>query len=247
MSVAFVSANAHAHPTETSTSNLSAQLTSKVKPLTIQLIADNVYMHTSYKHIQGYGLVDSNGLIVVEGNTAYIIDTPWSEQDTQTLLNWAHKKGLSIAASLSTHWHEDRTKGIALLNQKGVATYTSTMTAEFLKQNNKPLPLNTFAGEHFILKEKLIEAYYPGPGHAKDNIVVWLPQQQMLFGGCLVRALAWHSLGNLSDADVSQWAKSVAKLIAHYPQAKIVIPGHGRIADASMLKHTIDIVNKSRE
>lgn len=240
----LISTTACTNATVRSTSNSISHQAADAKPLNIQLIDTNVYMHTSYKKIQGYGLVDSNGLIVIENNLAYIIDTPWSEQDTQILLNWAKVQGVKVKASLSTHWHSDRTQGIKLLNRLGIPTYSSQMTADFLKKNNKPLPSNTFSGENFTLRENLIEAYYPGPGHAKDNIVVWLPKQKVLFGGCLVRALDWHSLGNLSDANVSQWAQSVANVITKYPKAKQVIPGHGNVADASILKHTINIVEK---
>ena len=33
-----------------------------------------------------------------------------------------------------------------------------------------------------------IEAFYPGPGHSPDNIVVWIPEARVLFGGCLVKS-----------------------------------------------------------
>ena len=33
------------------------------KPLEIRALTPGVYLHTSFKHIEGYGLVDSNVLI----------------------------------------------------------------------------------------------------------------------------------------------------------------------------------------
>ncbi len=102
------------------------------KPLEVIKIEDGVYLHTSFKNIEGYGLVDSNGLVVLDNNQAYIIDTPWSEEDTKLLLSWATDRGYQVMASISTHSHEDRTAGIKLLNSKSIPTYTSELTKSFL-------------------------------------------------------------------------------------------------------------------
>ena len=164
------------------------------KPLEIRALTPGVYLHTSFKHIEGYGLVDSNGLIVIDGQRAYLIDTPWSEAGTRQLLTWLADKNYKLVASVSTHSHEDRTAGIKLLNELSVPTYTSLLTQTLLARDGRPLPSQTFAGDEFTLGDGLIEFYYPGAGHTEDNIVAWLPNSNLLFGGCLVRALEWEGL-----------------------------------------------------
>ena len=32
-----------------------------------------------------------------------------------------------------------------------------------------------------------MEVFYPGPGHAPDNVVVWVGRERLLFGGCLLK------------------------------------------------------------
>ena len=56
----------------------------ELPPLKIQQLTDSVYLHISHKVVDGFGLVDSNGLVVLMGSEAYIVDTPWSTQDTET-------------------------------------------------------------------------------------------------------------------------------------------------------------------
>ncbi len=29
-----------------------------------------------------------------------------------------------------------------------------------------------------------LEVFYPGEGHSKDNITIWIPEYKVLFGGC---------------------------------------------------------------
>lgn len=38
--------------------------------LRIEKIAEGVYLHTSFQQVEGYGLVDANGLVVLDGQGA---------------------------------------------------------------------------------------------------------------------------------------------------------------------------------
>jgi len=215
--------------------------------LEVSQLEPGVYQHTSYKHIKGYGKVDSHGLVVVIDKQAYIIDTPWSDVDTLALLDWIEEQGLKPKLSLSTHFHDDRTAGIGLLNRKSIPTYTSKLTDTLLRKEHKTRATNIFESDTFDLMANQIQVFYPGPGHSEDNIVVWLPKHQLLFGGCFVRSLGWSSLGNIKDANVEQWDNSVKKLISRYADVKTVVPGHGKVNDSRMLQHTLELVTKASE
>lgn len=206
--------------------------------LRIEKIAEGVYLHTSFQQVEGYGLVDANGLVVLDGRGAYIIDTPWSERDTAALVAWLQERNYQVKASVSTHFHDDRTAGIAYLNSISVPTYASARTNALLKHNGKALATETFDDAPLWLLEGKVEVFYPGAGHSVDNLVVWLPEQKLLNGGCFVRAATAGTLGNTADAVVSEWAASAERLQRRYPDAQIVIPGHGVPGDVSLLEHT---------
>lgn len=142
--------------------------------LTISPLVENVYLHTSYKGVEGYGLVGSNGLVVVDKDKAYIVDTPWLKDDTKELVKWITDKGYSIEGSISTHSHEDRTSGIGFLNSLSIATYTSQLTDQILKEKGADLAKHTFSGTEYSLAAGHIKVFYPGAGHTIDNLVVWL-------------------------------------------------------------------------
>lgn len=210
----------------------------KLPELEIKKIHDVVYLHTSYKYVDGFGLVSSNGLVVIEGDKAFLIDTPWSNGDTEKLADWISEKGLELAGCVSTHSHEDRTAGIKWLNSQSVPTYVYKLTNEILKKEGKELAQQTIDKPESGLFEDNVEVFYPGGGHTIDNIVVWLPKSRILFGGCFVRSLQTLSLGYTGEAVIDQWSDSVGKVLSKYPEAKIVVPGHGKIGDIRLLEHT---------
>ena len=203
--------------------------------LEIKKIAAGVYLHTSYENYPSWGLVASNGLVFVESNDAYIIDTPATVKDTEVLVQWINTQGFTAKASISTHFHDDSTIGIAYLNSKSIPTYASAQTNELLSKKDAVQARQSFSKNPYWLLNNKIEAFYPGAGHTPDNLVVWLPKQKILFGGCFVKP---EGLGNLSHAVIGDWPASADKLIHRYSDAKIVVPGHGKIGDASLLEKT---------
>ncbi|MED5389949.1 MAG: DIM/SIM/IMP family subclass B1 metallo-beta-lactamase [Pseudomonadota bacterium] len=209
-----------------------------VPALEIRQLADNVYLHTSYQNVEGFGLVDANGLVVMDGADAYLIDTPWSERDTQQLLDWMASRGMTVKGSVSTHSHDDRTAGIALLNQRSIPTYASAQTNALLEDAGKAQATHAFDEPVFALLAGKIELFYPGPGHARDNLVAWLPRSGILFGGCMIRAAESHTLGYTGEASLDKWSASVARVQSRYPRIRHVVPGHGKVGDASLLAHT---------
>lgn len=203
--------------------------------LEIKKIDEGVYIHISYDRYPSWGLVASNGLVVVEGKDAYIIDTPVSTKDTEKLVQWINAQGFKTAASISTHFHSDSTAGIGYLNSKSIPTYASKQTNELLKNKGDAQATHSFDKNPYWLVKNKIEGFYPGAGHTPDNLVIWLPEQKILFGGCFVKP---EGLGNLSDAVIEAWPASAEKLITRYKSAKIVVPGHGAMGDASLLEKT---------
>ncbi|WP_018416869.1 TTU family subclass B1 metallo-beta-lactamase [Teredinibacter turnerae] len=206
--------------------------------LSVEQIEKDVFLHRSYSQVNGFGLVSSNGLVVVENKKAFIVDTPWSEKDTINLVQWIEDRNLVLIGSISTHSHEDRTAGIKWLNAHSIPTYASALTNELLKKDNKEVATKSFEGAELMLADGLIEAFYPGGGHTIDNIVVWLPKSQILFGGCLVRSVDSTGLGYVGEADIKSWSSSVENVLSKYPEIKKVVPGHGKIGGLSLLTHT---------
>lgn len=67
---------------------------SEASNLKMVQLTDNVYQHISYKEVAPWGLVGASGLVVIDGENAHIIDTPWTVAETKQLLQWIKSKTL---------------------------------------------------------------------------------------------------------------------------------------------------------
>lgn len=50
--------------------------------------------------------------------------------------------------------------------------------------------------------------------------------------------------GSITDADLEQWSSSVGKVVDKYPEAEVVIPGHGKCSGFDILEHTPELVSQ---
>ncbi|MCB0497355.1 MAG: subclass B1 metallo-beta-lactamase, partial [Cyclobacteriaceae bacterium] len=110
-----------------------------------------------------------------------------------------------------------------------------------------PIPSTPFTDSLLVdFNGELLECRYFGAGHTADNIIVWLPSRQILFGGCLIRSMQAKNLGNITDAKISDWDTTVSKVIKKYPNIKTVVPGHGKVGGADLLYHSVELVKEAK-
>ena len=185
----------------------------------------------------------ANGLAVDTADGAVLVDPGWEPDQTRAILAWARKTlKHKVRMAIVTHSHDDRSSGIAELAKAGIPSSGLERTAEILKAKHLP-PVRAIPhlAERPWRGPGGIEVRFPGPGHAPDNLVVWVPWARVLFGGCLVKSVTANGLGNLEDADVKAWPSAIRRLQAAYPTAKIVVPGHGTV-EGDPLAHTLKLL-----
>jgi metallo-beta-lactamase class B len=223
-------------------------LCAQTKPfkISIEHLKDNCYIFTSWG-MAGNTPFPANGLYIVTDKGVVVIDTPWGEDESQQLIDSVfsrhHKK---IILSISTHFHADRTGGINVFKKGGIKTYSSLHTLKLCKQNGEPQAAYYFTKDTtFTIGGVTLQTYYPGEGHTKDNIVVWVPQQKILYGGCFIKSTDTNDIGNVADANVKAWPQSVENVMHKFPNPAYIIPGHQGWKDINALKHTLDIVKKA--
>ncbi|MDR1102413.1 MAG: subclass B1 metallo-beta-lactamase [Tannerella sp.] len=209
-------------------------------------LSEKAYVHVSYMEMQSFGKVGANGLLLVDKGEAFLFDSPWNDAQTEKLVAFiSDSLKTGVSTFIPGHWHEDCVGGMEYLHSKGVKSYAHQMTVDILKEKGLPAPQQGFR-DSLALKLNDIEVYcyYLGAGHSTDNIVAWIPSEQILFGGCMVKDLHSKDPGNLSDAKPEEWPETIQKVTAKFPGVKTVIPGHGRIGGKELLKHTEELLQQ---
>jgi metallo-beta-lactamase class B len=215
----------------------------QLKPdLRVEPVAPGVWRHVSVKIVPEYGAVPANGLIVVGEESSALVDTPWTDEHTALLFDFVERElNSKIVHVVATHSHGDCMGGLAEAHERGARSYALKLTAEFAEHAGDPVPRRTFTEDYRIsLGGTDVELRYFGGGHTRDNIVAWIPQRKVLFGGCLVKRKG-GSPGYTAEADLAAWPDTVRKVEDAFPDAAIVVPGHGSPGTVEYLQYTIEL------
>lgn len=213
----------------------------------IKEIAPGVWTHTSYYIYPNGVRFPSNGLIIKNGEALTLIDTAWGEiQTTQLLTEIKKTLDLPVSHALVTHAHSDRAAGVDVLEAQGIEVWAHPLTKQLTIEHGLPVPNKAFA----VLEKansqvdfQNLEVLFPGVGHARDNLMVWLPQQKILFGGCAVRAISAKNIGNVKHGDAHSWLSITKNMAQQFSEAKLVVPGHGDVGGVELLSHTQTLLN----
>jgi len=218
------------------------------KDLELIQISNDAWVHVSYFETKNYGRVGANGLVFIDGRKAFLFDSPWNDSLTRDLVSWlADSMKTEVIGFIPNHWHDDCMGGIGYLHRQKIESYANQMTVNIARSKGLEIPKHGFRDSlQLELGDKIVKCYYFGPAHTLDNIVVWIPSEQILFAGCMVKSLNSTDLGNTADGDLLAYPQTIARLINQFPNAKIVIPGHGPFGGLDLIKHTGDLLTKSK-
>ena len=210
--------------------------------LLVEQVSPNTFVHTSFKQTHDFGNVPCNGLVVRSGGEAAVFDTPTNDNSATELIRWVQDSlHCRINAVIPTHFHDDCLGGLRAFHAAGIPSYAHQRTIALAAADSVELPQRGFADSlQLTVGNERITATFHGEGHTKDNVVGHFPSEQVLFGGCLIKELE-ASKGYLGDANVAAWSSTVEAVKKAYPDARVVVPGHGQWSDSRLLDYTIGL------
>lgn len=217
----------------------------KNSSLPISHLTGDFYVYKTFHDYKGT-LVSANAMYLVTDKGVVLFDAPWDKSQYQPLLDSIKAKhNKDVIMYFATHSHEDRAGGLNFYRKKGIKTYTIKATDQILKKENEKraefiIPNDTI----FKVGQYAFEVYYPGKGHAPDNIVVWFNKEKILYGGCFIKSAEAKDLGFLGDANVKEWEKSIKKVQSKFNNAKYIITGHDDWKNLTSLNHTLKMVQE---
>ena len=214
--------------------------------LKIEPIGNGIYQHISYLQTQDYGKVGCNGMIYIHGGEAIVFDTPTNDSSSFELISWIKEKtNTSIKVVVVTHFHLDCLGGLQTFHDQNIPSFASQKTINLVKMDSlQNVPQNGFDKRiEWTIGNTSVFGQFFGEGHTQDNTIGYIPNEDAIFGGCLIKSLK-AGKGYLGDANVSEWPNTVKKIRENYPDLKIVIPGHGKSGDHQLLDYTINLFSE---
>jgi metallo-beta-lactamase class B len=208
--------------------------------LKISHLTGDFYIYTTYNFYKETR-IPANGMYLITSKGAVLFDSPWDTTQFQPLLDsikTRHNK--NVVMCIATHFHEDRTGGLDYYKKHGVKTYTTIRTDELSSQREmKRAAFLIDKDTLFTIGQYSFQTFFPGHGHAPDNIVIWFEKEKILYGGCLIKSIDDNSLGNLSDASKSDYATTIKNVLEKCKNPKHIITGHNDWTSTLSLEHTL--------
>lgn len=206
-------------------------------------LTDKSFIHVSYVTYPSFGRVACNGLLYMNQNEAVVMDTPPNDEISEQLLDWISEEfpDTKVKAVVINHFHSDCLGGLKAFHEAGARSYASKLTCTLAEKDSAVVPQNAFARKKKIrVGDEEIICDFLGEAHTRDNIVTWVPEEKILFGGCMVKSVN-ATKGNLADANVEEWSNTIRKVKSKYEEAKTIIPGHGEAGGVELLDYTMQL------
>lgn len=208
--------------------------------LEIDSIAPHTFVHRSWLYTGQWGKVSCNGAIYIHSHKAVVFDTPTTDGVSDELIMWIKQRAQPVAVVIN-HAHTDCLGGLHAFHRAKIVAIANTRTFKKM-QHDKALsdcmPRFKFKSRmKYTIAGATIVLYYPGEGHTSDNIVAYIPEDKVLFGGCIIKAQGADK-GNLAEANIAAWSNSVLMIKRAFPHLVSVVPGHGAYGDSTLLDYT---------
>lgn len=187
-----------------------------------------------------------------------VVDTHASEAAGRHLVSALAPLG-RVHAVVNTHWHFDHTFGNAALRtawpQAEIHAHEQAVLelregAPAIKaryaESDDPhraeieatevvLPTRTFSSVRLLdLGDRQAELLHPGRGHTGGDLIVNLPDAQVLLAGDLVEESGPPSYGE--DSWPLEWPLSLDMVLSLSTSSTTIVPGHGRPVDRDFVE-----------
>ncbi|MBX3392492.1 MAG: MBL fold metallo-hydrolase [Phycisphaeraceae bacterium] len=93
-----------------------------------------------------------------------------------------------------------------------------------------------------------IEVHHTGAGHTDNDLIVRLPEHNVVHAGDLLFNACWPYLDPTnSGADTAGWIRACRKIVELCDERTVVIPGHGEVGDVEIAQRQIGLLSRVRE
>jgi glyoxylase-like metal-dependent hydrolase (beta-lactamase superfamily II) len=227
-------------------------------------------MSTSITFLQVHNFTSTppapvNSWIIESRNGVVIIDTQRTLSEANNALDEIRKMNKPILGVIITHPHPDHIGGTAvLLNRTSyVPIYSTQLTYNIMKNDTggliafaKRLHGNDYA-DQVVLPNRIVKSGENvnidgitynfediGPGEGGDMMLIYLPEQKLLFTGDVVNNRMHPAL---IEGHSTEWIEQIQYIGQNYSDARMLFPGHGQPGSSkTLLKEQSEYINTFR-
>ncbi|HYM52033.1 MAG TPA: MBL fold metallo-hydrolase [Candidatus Dormibacteraeota bacterium] len=221
------------------------------KEATLEELASGVYAYTAQGDPNVGAIVGTDAILAIEARATPVMARRWVDV-IRTLTD------LPFGDLVLTHYHAVRVLGASAFDARRIVT--TSRTAALIEERGEQdwaseagrMP-RLFAGAETIpgltrpthtfdeamtidLGSRSVELRFLGRGHTSGDLVVWLPDERICFGGDLVEAQAAPYMG---DAHIADWRGATLDAVAALG-AEQLVGGRGPVVRGTEVASAIE-------
>ena len=208
-----------------------------------------------------YEWADANVTAIGSERGLVVVDTHGSTAAGRVVLDDLRRLGAGeVHAVVNTHWHWDHSFGnaafrehapdvpihaheqaAAWLGERGEETkarwleYPEDPRAAEVAATDVVLPDRVFSTTHALdLGDRAVELLHLGRGHTDGDLVVRIPDADVVLGGDLVEESAHPWIG--MDSWPLEWPSTLEAVLGQFGLETVVVPGHGVPVDRTFVE-----------
>jgi glyoxylase-like metal-dependent hydrolase (beta-lactamase superfamily II) len=216
-------------------------------------VADRVW-------VARYEWAGANVTAIGSSRGLVVVDTHGSTAAGRAVIDDVRRLGAgAVAAVVNTHWHWDHSFGNAAFREQDpevpihahedaarmLADKGEYMKARFAESEDPHrdevaatdlvIPDQTFSSTRSLdLGDRLVELVFPGRGHTDGDILVRVPDVDVVLGGDLIEESAKPWIG--LDSFPLEWHASLDVMLSLVTPETRVVPGHGVTVDRGFVE-----------
>jgi len=204
-------------------------------------VADRVWVHRAASY-------DVNLTVVGGERGCVVVDTLATGAEARAVI--AEIEALAaglVVAVVNTHDHFDHVLGNAAFLERyaGAPVYATEEAAAHTDPTAPPAD-RTFASASVVdLGDRQLELVHLGRGHTGGDLVVRVPDADVLLAGDLVEESAPPSYGE--DALPLEWPQTLDLALGLTTPETVVVPGHGAVVDRRFVEAQCDDIRAVAE
>ena len=221
------------------------------KEATLEELAPGVYAYTAQGDPNVGCVIGTDAILAIEARATPVMAQRWIDV-VRTL------SPLPFGDLVLTHYHAVRVLGASAFGAHRIVT--TRITADLIEERGEQdwaseqgrmprlfegaesipgltRPTETFeARKTIVLGNRVVELQFLGRGHTSGDLVVWLPEERICFGGDLVEAMAAPYMG---DAHIGDWRGETLNSVAALG-AEQMVGGRGPVVRGAAVGKAID-------
>ena len=210
----------------------------------------------AYIQADGSWMINNTGVVTGSSGECLMVDTTSTEARNRALLATVERISPQAPRALvNTHHHGDHTFGNWLLPEQtpiiGHVTCREDVIAaglvasrvltgpDYGHQEVRPPDVTFTGGMTLHLGDRRVDLVHVGPAHTRSDVIVWLPDERVLFAGDLAFA---GGQPFLAEGSLAGYPMALARIRALQPE--VLVPGHGPVCRGDEVVRLLDALGE---